>query len=91
MVGYSYLGFVVFTVLFQVVSHCYLKKRKLERAQAAAMVNQTNSTQVDTFVSRNTNGSRLTGAQGKPVNISDASSLTENRKTNLSADSGSDF
>lgn len=87
MVGYSYLGFVVFTILFQVVSHCYLKKRKLARAQAAAMVNQTNSTQVETFISRNTNGSRMTGAQGKPVNISDASSLAENRKTNLSQDS----
>ena len=32
LVGYSYLGFVCFTILFQVLSHCYLKKRKLERA-----------------------------------------------------------
>lgn len=32
LVGYSYLGFICFTILFQVVSHCYLKKRKLARA-----------------------------------------------------------
>ena len=39
IVGYSYLGFVLFTILFQVVTHCWLKKRKLEAARNAAMQN----------------------------------------------------
>ena len=32
IVGYSYLGFVLFTILFQVLQHCWIKKRKLEQA-----------------------------------------------------------
>ena len=44
LVGYSYLGFVLFTILFQVVSHCYLKKRKMAQAEAAAMANLTGTT-----------------------------------------------
>ena len=36
VVGYSYLGFIVFTILFQILMHCVIKKRKLAAAQAQA-------------------------------------------------------
>lgn len=39
IVGYSYLGFVLFTLLFQVLMHCVIKKRKLATAMAAAQAN----------------------------------------------------
>lgn len=35
LVGYSYLGFVIFTIFWQVLMHCWIKKRKLAAAQAA--------------------------------------------------------
>ena len=48
LVGYSYLGFVLFTILFQVVMHCWVKKRKLAAAQAAQLSAQTGSTAIET-------------------------------------------
>lgn len=39
IVGYSYLSFVIFTLLFQVLMHCVVKKRKLAAAMAAAQAN----------------------------------------------------
>ena len=35
IVGFSYLGFVIFTIAFQVLMNCYVKKRKLAAAQQA--------------------------------------------------------
>lgn len=37
LVGYSYLGFVIFTIFFQVLMHCFIKKRKLAAAQLAQL------------------------------------------------------
>lgn len=65
LVGYSYLGFVLFTILFQLLMQCYLKKKKLAAAQAAQVSAQTGSTAVGT--SRNTNGDSTYDRQGRPV------------------------
>ena len=48
IVGYSYLGFILFTIVWQVIVHCYMRKKKLEKAQAQAIANQTGSTAVGT-------------------------------------------
>ena len=65
LVGWTYLGFVLFTVLFQVVSHCYVKKRKLAAAREAALANQTGSTAAATSHQSNSFQQRV----GKPVNM----------------------
>jgi len=39
VVGWTYCGFILFTILFQVLTHCYLKKRKLEAARNAIAAN----------------------------------------------------
>ena len=66
IVGYSYLGFIAFTILFQVLMHCYLKKKKLAAAEQIALANQTGSTAVGTSAETQ---NRSMGRQGRPVNI----------------------
>jgi len=34
IVGYSYLGFIVFSIVYQIVQHCCIKKKTLEAARA---------------------------------------------------------
>ena len=72
LVGYSYLGFVLFSIIFQVLMHCWLKKRKLAKARAEAIANQTASTQ-DASLQTNpqNNSSSHLGKQGRPLNITD--------------------
>ena len=48
VVGWSYGGFILFTIVFQAISHCYLKKAKLEAARQTYLANQTNSTAIGT-------------------------------------------
>ena len=84
LVGYSYLGFILFTLLFQILKHCWINKKKLETARQAALANQTGSTAIGTSAD---NSSRMTGRstqgrQGRPLNMSDMGS--ENRSGMLS-------
>ena len=41
IVGFSYLGFILFTIGFQLLVHLCLNKKKLEAARQAAAVNNT--------------------------------------------------
>ena len=83
IVGYSYLGFICFTILWQVLTHCHMKKKKLEKARQAALANQTGTTAAET--SNHSQVDSRIYKQGRPVNMtaSDQSSLDMNRKTDV--------
>ena len=78
LVGFSYLGFILFTILFQVLKHCWINKKKLEAARQAALANQTGSTAFGTSAQSD---SRNTGRQGRPLNMTVSDKGSEGRRT----------
>lgn len=84
IVGYSYLGFIIFSILYQVLQYCYLKKKKLESATAAAEVSSYD-TAADFGRGDGSNHSTMVRGQGRPlVNQSELSGNTSRRLTNNS-------
>jgi len=76
IVGYSYLGFVVFTILFQIVQHCVIKKRKLEAVRRASQVNDMDA---PADFGRGDDSSLL-GRQGRPLvnnTVSSGTNITQ--------------
>ena len=63
IVGFSYLGFVLFIIAFQAFSHCFFKKRKMAAAEAEARANNL----VYEPVANNNESSMM--RQGRPVNV----------------------
>lgn len=62
LVGFTYLGFIIFTILFQVVMHLCCKKQNLSKMKA----------QVEAYESGEGLAQGGAGTLGKPLNVTDS-------------------